>query len=679
MADPIKKNTPSKEKSRTSGLINGKISVHIKGFGFVARDDGLAEDIFIPKTAMKSAVDGDYVEVRLSDEAPSPKGPEGEVVTILRRGKTHIGAIVHQIPSSKELLAFAPLLGQQRPISIKLQKNGKIQTRDGVEHKIVLGDRLIVHITSWGEDEGSIQGEITDFIGNIEDPRFDVKAAAKEFDLPDTFSLQLIEEAKKFGKEVSLESLKGREDLTGLEIFTIDPATAKDFDDALSLSVDPEGNYHLGVHIADVSAYVKPGSALDVEARLRGNSTYFPGSVIPMLPEELSNGLCSLKPYETRLTCSIFMDFDKTGAIYSHRVARTFIKSAHRFTYEDAEDVLDKKVESPHFNTLSKMAELCQLLRQKRFDRGSVDIALTDTVIMVDDETGLPTHTLLVYYTITHKLVEEFMLKANEIVAVEISNRSGPMIYRSHEEPDPKAMKEFFEFAHLLGLPIPKNPTKNDLQKLFLDAKESPFFDQIAIRYIRSLKIAYYSSENMGHFGLMLEHYCHFTSPIRRYCDLVVHRLLFKEHSDDKDVAKISLQCSDRERNSMRAEMSVKLLKKLRLLRRWHVEEPTRSYKAIITKVKHFGIFFEVESLDLEGFIRVSDLKEGYLHYNEKYGTLTSDFGKRYKFSDEIELKLLSIDLIILEAKWELFTKSASKYEGEKRKKKKVKRKKPKS
>ncbi|MBI3237037.1 MAG: RNB domain-containing ribonuclease, partial [Chlamydiales bacterium] len=282
------------------------------------------------------------------------------------------------------------------------------------------------------------------------------------------------------------------------------------------------------VHIADVAHYVKPGSALDQEAIIRCNSTYFPGTCIPMLPEQLSNELCSLKPEVVRLTVSVLMDFDKEGTLIGHEVVRSCIYSAKRFTYFEAKDVLDKKVKSPYAKSLELMVELCQLLKKKRHERGSIDFALPETVILIDEK-GEPTGVKKIEYDITHQLVEEFMLKANEMVAKELNLRKRPVLYRVHEEPSEENFTDFYQFARSLGFTLPAKPTPIDIQEMFDEAKKSPHSHQLSVAFIRSMRLAQYSPNNIGHFGLALEHYSHFTSPIRRYSDLVTQRLLFNE------------------------------------------------------------------------------------------------------------------------------------------------------
>jgi len=625
---------------RAAPLLTGTISVHPKGFGFVKNVDG--PDIFIPKQRLNDAVDGDEVEVEV-DPNPSPKGPEGTVVAVLKRSRASLaGTVVGK--SGRNYRAYSPLLGPDKPLLLKAPKGISLET----------GDRVICKITSWGGETEQVEGTLARRIGNIADPSIDVEAAVAEFELPDGFSKEAIEEAKSLGARVTAKDAKGRRDLTLSECITIDPDTARDFDDAISLLCDEQGNYHLGVHIADVAHYVKPGTHLDAEALERCNSTYFPGQCIPMLPEELSNELCSLKPNVKRLTQSILAVFDPEGELLSYEVARTVIKSRKRFTYKGALDVLEKREKSPHAPLLDRMVSLCHVLKKKRFERGSIDFAMAENALVVD-KNGVPSRIERIEYDITHQMIEEFMLKANEIVATHLQSQGKTLIYRVHEQPAAESFKDFYAFARTLGFPLPSNPTHRDIQKLFQEAKDSPLLSQLSIGFIRSMRLASYSPDNIGHYGLALEHYCHFTSPIRRYTDLVIQRLLFNELPEECDLERIAETCSEKERISFRAESSVKLLKKLRLAATYFEEDPGRIYNANVTRVKPFALFFEVPLFDLEASLHVSELGNDYFEFNpQKMSFRGSRSGKTYSVGQAIHVRLDQIDYILQQTKWSL-------------------------
>jgi ribonuclease R len=354
------------------------------------------------------------------------------------------------------------------------------------------------------------------------------------------------------------------------------------------------------------------------------------------------------------------MSFDPNGDMLSHRISRSYIQSAKRFSYEEAKEVLDGKKKSPHLNLLNQMVELCHLLKKKRSDRGSIDFALPELIIVINDK-GEPTGTKIVHYDITHQLVEEFMLKANEIVAKHLADHDKPVVFRVHESPRPDSMEEFYALARHLGFSLPDEPSTDDLQKLFKKAKSTTFGQQLSVGFIRSMKLAIYSPENVGHFGLALEHYCHFTSPIRRYTDLIIQRLLFDENDPSADIAQIAQHSSEQERISMRAENSVKLLKKLRLLDEWTKKDPKKTYQATVTKVKPFGLTFEVPDLTLEGFLHISELENDYFVYNPHQNILLGrSSGKTHRAGEVITVLPTLIDLIFLDAKWELVTPKSS-------------------
>ncbi len=633
-------------KQEKEETVSGVLRMHPKGFGFVIPDNPAEnpEDIFIPKHLTDNAVDGDHVEVIVNTEVVSDKGPEGKIVSVTERARKHLAGTIRNISDRGEILAYVPLLGASKPVVVYAPK--------GIHLKI--GDRVILDVKEWGTEKEQTQCDFSHLLGSIEDPSCDVKAAVEEFDIRSAFPKTAVAQAQKHGKKVPTTELKKRVDLSKEECFTIDPDTAKDFDDALTLTKDRKGNYRLGVHIADVAHYVTPESPLDKEAVLRCNSTYFPGTCVPMLPEELSNDLCSLKPDEIRLTVSVLMEFDKFGTLTKQEVVRSYINSKKRFTYFEAKDVLDDKIKSPHAKKLKQMVELCHLLKKKRYERGSIDFALPELVVVIDEK-GVPSGLKKIEYDITHQLVEEFMLKANEVVAQELNRRGKSLIYRVHEEPQEENFEDFLKFARTLGFKVPAKVSNKDLQALFEEAKPTPYFQQLSIGFIRSMRLAQYSPENVGHFGLALEHYCHFTSPIRRYSDLIIQRLLFNEEPKEINLDQIAKQCSDQERVSFRAEMSVKTLKKLRLLHKFFEEDNAREYNAVVTKIKPFGLFFELQELMLEGFLHISELENDYFVYDEARGLLFGRSSRKvHKLGETIKVKLERVDLIQLESKWVL-------------------------
>lgn len=634
----------SKAESAASepGSVKGTIRMNPRGFGFV-EVEGLTDlqaDVFIPKHLTQNAMDGDKVEIVVASVI-SEKGPEGRVTRITERTKSTLVGIVLRM-SSQYATVHVPMLGKEQPVLLEIPH----------DQKLTVGDRVVMNISEWGKDREQTICTLSHNIGSISDSSLDIPAAILEYGIRTEFSDTVIEEAKKFGTSVPQSAIKEREDLRELETFTIDPDTAKDFDDAISLSKDKKGNYHLAVHIADVASYVQVNSELDKEAFLRANSTYYPGKCIPMLPSVLSDNLCSLKPNVNRLTVTVFMDFDPTGEITSYRIARTVIKSAKRFTYKEAKKVLDGTLKSKHKPTMLLMNELCLLLKKKRYERGSVEFAMPELVVLVDEK-GAPKGTDYIEYDVTHQLVEEFMLKANETVAKHLDSKGKGAPYRVHDEPSEENMRDFAFLANAFGYNLPPKPSSSDIQKMFDEALETPFGQYLATSYIRRMRLAIYSPVNIGHFGLSLTHYCHFTSPIRRYVDLVAHRLIFDYAADLMTLEKISNQCSDRERISAKSEGSVVVLKKYRLLQTYYKEDDQRQYQAVITKIKPFGITFEILELMLEGFIHVSEIGTDYYEYDEGKNRL---FGKRngemFTSGDKITVMVKRLDLITCESEW---------------------------
>lgn len=633
-------------KKPKADVVKGFLHMHPRGFGFLQPHEKelYPQDIFIPKHLTQNAVHGDIVEVVINPNSMSEKGPEGKVVAILERARTHMGAIIQTIEKDGTILAYAPMLGTQQKVIVEPSKDFSLK----------VGDRIVMEVKEWGSKESATKSVASHFIGHIEDASCDIRAAIEEFEIRSDFPLKVIEEAEKFGKIVSREDIKNRTDFRDLVTITIDPDTAKDFDDAINLTKDEKGIYHLGVHIADVSHYVKKGTELDLEAFERSNSTYFPGVCVPMLPYALSNNLCSLKPNVNRLAVSVLMDFDSDGNLLNHQMTKSVIKSKKRFTYKEAKLVLDGKKKSVYESHLKLMVELCSLLKKKRYERGSIEFAIPELVVIVD-ENGVPTKTDYIEYDITHQLVEEFMLKANEIVATHLSQIGKGLTYRVHDIPADENMKDFSILASAFGFKLSEVPTSYELQKLFEEAKETPYGEYLATSYIRKLRLAVYSAENIGHYGLGLTHYCHFTSPIRRYVDLVVHRILFDEAMSNETLAMISEKCSEQERISAKAEGSVILLKKLRLLQSIYDKEPEKQFEAVVTKVKNFGITFEVLDLMLESFLHISDLQDDYYVFDEGKQKLQGrNRGCSFFSGDRITVMLSSLNFITKESIWKL-------------------------
>ncbi|MBI5273914.1 MAG: VacB/RNase II family 3'-5' exoribonuclease [Chlamydiales bacterium] len=623
-------------------ILIGTLSTHSKGFGFV---QGLEQniEIFIPKRFLEDAIDGDIVKVEYDPSLESSKGFEGKIVEVIERKRKTLYALIVNKKGKQKYEAYSPLLGPEKTFSITVNTPS-----------LKIGDRVVLCVKNWGKKNSSIKTVFHKKLGSIDDPSLDITSTAIEYFLSESFPTECLQEADSFGTIVTKKETEGRVDLTKIECFTIDPKEAKDFDDALSLIIK-NGNFDLYVHIADVSHYVKPESVIDKEAVKRSNSTYLPGTCLPMLPENLSNHLCSLKPQVKRLAVTVQMLFDKKGDLLSYQIYRSTIKSQTRFTYEEAKEVLDGKKKSRHELALHQMVELCNLLKKKRKERGSVDFSLPDLRLIIDKK-GNPEGFELIEYDITHQLVEEFMLKANELVAMHLLKEGKPTIFRVHEQPAEDKLQQLHQFIRRLGYPLSDKPTTEDIQKIFEQAKNSPHSYHLSVNFIRSMKLAYYSEENVGHFGLSLDHYLHFTSPIRRYSDLIVHRALFDEVVGD--LSYIAKHVSQQERNSFKAESSMLYLKKLRLLDHYFDEDPYKIYEGCITKCKPNGIFFELKEFFIEGFIHISKLgSDYYIFYPDKEMIEGDRTRQRFTIGQTIHVEIEAIDLVYRECFWTLSKK----------------------
>ena len=624
--------------TKKKGLLQGKLSLHSKGFGFVSPTNEEHDDVFIPSSQLKGSIDGDIVEIQVMGK--SAKGYEGKVVGLIKRERKKIVGVVLQVLKSGEAVIYSPVVGEERDIILNKEAKRKWKT----------GDRVLMQIEKTTSNK--IFCKFSKLFGNIDDATIDTEVAIEEYQIRKEFPKAVVKEALAFTSTDSITK-KNRVDLRDLDCMTIDPVDAKDYDDALSIKKDNKGHYHLGVHIADVSHFVQMGSSLDREAFKRSNSTYFLEGVVPMLPHELSSDLCSLKEKVDRLTASALMEFDAKGTLLNYKIVRSIINSKKRFTYESAKEVLDGKLESPLLPDLKLLVELALILKKQRKARGSVELSMPEIKLKLGAD-GVPNGYTRIDYDITHQMVEEFMLKANELVAKHLLDQNKDAIFRVHEEPNPENIKEFFAYARLLGFKVPPEPTDADLIQIFEMAQNSPVLEQLAIKFIRSMKLAIYSENNIGHFGLALENYTHFTSPIRRYSDLVIHRLLF-DKDYEPNLKLIALWCTEQERKSFKAEMSVIKLKKLRYLEKILSETKDKIFSVTITNIKPMGIFFDLDFIGFEGFIHVSNLGKEYFHFDDKKRVFSGDStGVTFHIGKPIQVALNSIDLLIQECNWTL-------------------------
>ncbi len=655
---------PEKMKS-----IRGRISIHRDGYGFVAPEGG-GEDIFIPSKFLKGALHGDQVEASSSPSRMGGSKLDGRVLAVTERVTSRIvgryeetrrGAIV--IPEDQRL-----------NLVVSIPAKGRGRAEDG--HQVV------AELTSYPTGGRPAEGKIIEVLGWPNDPEVEIQSVIRRFDLPHLFGPDVLAEADGITDAVSHDDLRGRVDLRTMPTVTIDGETARDFDDAVSLRRDGE-NFRLWVSIADVSHYVKKDSPLDREAYLRGTSVYFPDRCIPMLPERISNGICSLNPHVDRLTMTAEMLFDRTGILRESSFYPSVINSAARLTYtivkqiivdEDAELADKYRPVSP---MLREMKELALILMEMRKKRGSIDFDLPEAEIIIG-LTGRTEGIIRAERNLAHQLIEEFMLAANEAVARSITARSIPFLYRVHENPDPAKLHTFQEFVYGFGYEfslVEEKVKPSELQRLLAQADGRPEERMINYALLRCMKQARYAAENVGHFGLASECYCHFTSPIRRYPDLVVHRILKatlaisveKEGGNKRALKQLAIaterlgevaeHTSKRERVAMEAERDVVEMKKLQYMQQ-HVGDQFDGY---ITGVTGFGFFVELEELFVEGLVHISTLTDDVYSHAEKQHSLTGRrTGTIFRIGDAARVMVASVSPGTRRIEFVLTTHSAS-------------------
>ena len=515
-------------------------------------------------------------------------------------------------------------------------------------HNAQVGDKVVVKLAEWKSRHVNPEGTIVEVLGKATAPGVDILSILRKYQLPTHFSDQTLAEAERVSDSIP----PGRLDLRGEFIVTIDPDDAKDFDDAINVDELPDGGWRLGVHIADVSHYVKPGSALDREARARGNSVYLDDRVVPMLPEKLSNGLCSLRPREDRLTMSCFIEFSPKLVARKVEFASSVIHSKHRLTYQEAFARLESRDGGDELTReLKKMWKLASKLRALRFAGGSLNLEFPEVKVRLD-KNGRPLRIEKIYYDISHQLIEEFMLAANEAVARHICNRQVPGIYRIHDDPDLEKLREFREYARSFGYKVGDVSQRRELQRLLGAVTGKPEEYAINLALLRSLKKAKYSTQSVGHFGLAKKFYTHFTSPIRRYADLVVHRTLrgLIESSGGMlsvaELSKVAEHVSKTERVAGEAEQESVELKKIEYFQQ-QIETGKRDrLDSVVSGVRNFGIFVELTESLMRGLVHVSTLDDDFYHYDEIRERLVGKRSKRViQIGDKLTVQVDRVDV----------------------------------
>ncbi|RXM59091.1 ribonuclease R [Clostridium tetani] len=636
------------------GLIVGKIQGHQRGYAFLIPEDDI-QDVFIPASGLNGAMNGDKVVVKTFKEVREGKKSEGEVIRILNRAnKTIIGTF----EDSKN---FGFVVPDEKRIyqDIYIPKGNVAGAHSG--------DIVIAEITKWPEKRRSPEGKIVEILGKKGEKGIDILTIIKKYNLPEEFPQKVQSYLDGVPNEINEEEYKNRLDLRDIKIITIDGEDAKDLDDAISIEKLPNGNFYLGVHIADVSHYVKEKNPLDKEALKRGTSVYLVDRVIPMLPKELSNGICSLNPKVDRLTLSCFMEIDKTGKVIAHKVAESVINSSERMTYTDVNKILkdnDQELIKKYdylMENFKSMEELCKVLYKKRINRGAIDFDFEECKIILDED-GKPVDIKPYEREIANRMIEEFMLVCNETIAEYMFWSNIPFVYRIHEEPDLEKLQHFNEFVYNLGYTIKysKEVHPKSLQQVVEKVRGKKEEAVINTLLLRSLKQAKYSPECIGHFGLAARYYCHFTSPIRRYPDLIIHRIIkeyIKNGISEKrakklegEVSSASIQSSEMERLAEEAEREVDDLKKAEYMS----ERIGEVYNGIISSVTAFGLFVELPNT-VEGLIHISTLLDDYYVYDERGLRLVGEKTKKmYRLGDEVKIKVEKVDLDSYEIYFEL-------------------------
>ncbi len=637
---------PVKPPHKKEKIIIDVISVNSKGVGFVENpDEKQGADFEIAPEALHTALHRDTVEIRPLGQKSRFMRPLAEVVKIVKREKTRFAGVLEETKTGFALV----------PDDKRLYKDIFILEDKSFGGKT--GDKVYVEITEWNEKTGYPVGKVLEVIGRHGEHNAEMKAIVLERGMAYDYPADVEREAEKIGKEqrqISAEERAKRRDFSTTVTFTIDPADAKDFDDAISFKKLPDGLYEIGVHIADVSHYVRENTALDSEARERGNSTYLVDRTIPMLPEVLSNDLCSLNPGEEKLTFSSVFIMNDAGDILERWFGKTIIKSWKRFTYEGAQEVLEGK--SKEYSTeLLKLNELAKKLKAKKEADGAIDFE-QDEVKFELDETGRPVHIYKKERKDAHKLVEEFMLLANREVAKYMWRSSeknkGAFLYRIHDVPAKEKMENLSILVKALGYDLPvskKGVAVRDLKRLFKEIDGAPEESLIKTAAIRSMAKAVYSTQNIGHYGLAFEYYTHFTSPIRRYADLIVHRLLHRELTEGKIAAgevskfqKIAEENSEKEIRSSEAERASIKYKQVEYMRE-HIGE---TFEGTITGVTEWGLYVEENETKCEGMIKLRDLYDDVYIFNEKiYAVIGEKTGRKYSLGDTVKVKVMSADM----------------------------------
>ena len=624
-------------------LVVGRIQGNPKGFAFVVPDIEEQEDVYIAPADTNGAMHNDRVVARLLGKSKGARA-EGEVIRILERYNT---TVVGTFDKGKQYSFVIP---------DELRLNYDILVNKEDYSGAVNDEKVVAEITRWPEGRKNPEGRIIQRLGRKDAPGTDILSIIYQHGLPLDFPETVLREAKACPEYVRPEETTGRSDFRGLDIVTIDGAEARDLDDAVNV-IKTDSGYRLGVHIADVAHYVRPGTTLDKEAENRGTSVYLVDRVIPMLPEQLSNGICSLNPKQDRLTVSLVMDIDRSGQVTEYKLCKGIIRTKERMTYDEVYRILREDDPAllerysglvPQFRL---MEELAEILGRNRAKRGAIDFDFPETEVELD-ALGKPVAIIPRPRTIADRIIEEFMLVANETVARHFAFLDQPFVYRIHEKPAQDKIKELNDFLHNFGYHIKGSPDDihpKALQQMLQKAKAERYHRLVSTVTLRSMRQARYSDQNAGHFGLAAEYYTHFTAPIRRYPDLLVHRFIAywlgelaprAWNTQLKDLKELAAHCSRRERGAEEADRESVDLKKVEYMEA-HLGE---TFSGIISGVTAFGLFVELEN-SVEGLVHVSNMHDDYYHYNDKLYSLVGERRKQvYRLADPVTVKLIKVN-----------------------------------
>ena len=653
----IVKNRKNRYRLIGENFVEGIYRKNQRGFGFVKIDDR-EDEIYIAKEYSLNALNGDRVLIEITEEQNKVKRAEGKIKKIIKHEKETV------VGTFQESRNFGFVVPDDKAFGtdIFISKGKFLNAKNN--------QKVVVKITKYPQKGKNAEGEIIEVLGSIDEAGVDMLSIIKEYDLPAEFPENVIEEAKKYGNKIDEKDIQNRIDCRQDIIFTIDGEDAKDLDDAVRVIKLKNGNYRLDVHIADVSYYVREGSLLDKEAQIRGTSVYMLSRVIPMLPKELSNGICSLNAGQDRFTLSCSMEINNKGEVVSAEVYKGIINVTERMNYHDVQKILDKSDEKvlkkyeKYIGNFELMAELAEILKKKRLEQGYLNLDIPESKIDLD-ENGKVISIGKYETSFSNEIIEQFMLSANETIAEKFYWLEAPFIYRVHEDPDIEKVKELNKFLYNFGLKIRIVNEKiypKEVSKILEEIKGKEEEKVVSTLILRTLKIARYEAENKGHFGIASKYYCHFTSPIRRYPDLFIHRIISKYLEENYVVSDKFIEdfkqkaidrarmSSEREKVATKAERDSEDMKKAEFMQ----DKIGQEYEGIVSSVTQFGIFVELENT-VEGLIRFENLGNEYFIYDEDRKRLIGEnSNKVYKIGDKVKIRVVSANKLLRQIDFEI-------------------------